>query len=170
MTPPAGTPWWAWLVAVLAVAVITGAASVLAAVVAARRAIKPTTVSVEAIREQVQNTHSTNLREDLDGMRQALEEVKAEAAAGARSSSEAARRAERFAEDLAISLRALEHSLDRRDKRHGRELDEVRAELVEVRDGLADHINEVPGKVEALLAQHGIECPARSLTDRKDGR
>lgn len=126
--PPEGTPWWVWLLAVLVVTAITAGSTVLAA----RRAIRPTSADVAAIREQVQNAHTTNLREDLDTIRTELVEVKAlaaNAAAGSTSASLAAHRAERFASDLAVSLRSVEHSLDRRDQRLEREITSVRDDL-----------------------------------------
>lgn len=65
--------------------------------------------AVREVRSQVQNEHSSNLRHDLDA-----------AADAAKQAKEAAHRTERYVKDLDVSLKALEHSLDRRFEMAGR--------------------------------------------------
>lgn len=62
--PPEGTPWWAWLLAVILLAVISAASS--------RLATRPLHREVTQVRTQVQNSHETNLRDDIDEMRKEI--------------------------------------------------------------------------------------------------
>lgn len=105
---PAGTPYWAWLLGLL---IAIGIPALLTWMTKTR-------ADVGEIKEQVKNTHATNLREDVD--RTAVE---------ARSAKEAAHRIESYLEDLDKSLRAIEHSLDRRDKLQTAAISEVREDL-----------------------------------------
>ena len=66
---------------------------------------------VGAIKEQVQNSHASNLREDMDETRR----IATDAATDAKLGAESSHRTERLVEDLVRSTRAMEHSADRRD-------------------------------------------------------
>ncbi|MFD6163699.1 hypothetical protein ACFWFR_00805 [Oerskovia sp. NPDC060287] len=82
--PPAGTPWWAWL---LAVVLVVGVPALTALAVAwvqrpVRKALarqeeslsRAATVA-ETIRHQVENDHTRNLRDDVDQLTTAVETV-----------------------------------------------------------------------------------------------
>ncbi len=61
MTPaPAGTPWWAWVLVVL----VTAASTAITTWLTGRR----TRSDVAVIKDQVANTHESNLRVDIDGL------------------------------------------------------------------------------------------------------
>lgn len=66
--PPDGTPWWAWAAVVVLLAVIPWLTTR-----AAQRPLHKQVAQVvddaAATRTQVQNSHRTNLRDDLDAMR-----------------------------------------------------------------------------------------------------
>lgn len=130
ITPPVGTPWWGWLVAVA----IPGIASVIIAALSRR--------DMREVREQVKNTHSTNLRVDLDDTRT----LAADASADAKLAAESAHRVERIAKDLSVSMRAVEHSLDRHVTLQTAATEEIRTDL-------KAHVGEVPDVIESALRQ-----------------
>ena len=137
-TPPDGIPWLAWALVVVAIAAIGSLPGVVAALVSRR--------DMGAIKAQVQNTHTSNLREDLD----TAVESATTASAAATLASDSAHRTERYVEDLNKSIRAIEHSLDRNNKLHEDAIDEVRADI--------DRVS--PMITEALL-KHLHDCPLR---------
>lgn len=139
--PPEGTPWWAWLIGVV---IAIGLPALTAVMIAQRR-------EVTEIREQVKNTHDTNLRTDLDETRSTAVTASAQATLAA----ESAHRTERHVEDLVRSIRALEHSMDRRHKITDEAIAEVRVDLDE-------HLDEVPGIIEAAFVHHANDCPLRA--------
>ena len=63
--PPAGTPWWAWLVGLALVVVVP---AVITALVQrpVRRTLAEQTSTIEVVRENVQNSHPMGMRDDLD--------------------------------------------------------------------------------------------------------
>lgn len=63
---PAGTPWWAWLIAIV---VAVGVPALITWLTQ-----KGTRADLTEIRTQVANTHTTNLREDLDRLSLAVTE------------------------------------------------------------------------------------------------
>lgn len=69
ITVPEGTPWYGW-VTVLAVVALVGLAPVLVSTV---RKTSRTEQTVNSVHEQVANTHDTNLREDIDALRDAIQ-------------------------------------------------------------------------------------------------
>ena len=111
-------PWWAnAAVLVLAVALPS-----LVSHLATRAKLTTTAQDVREVKEQVKNSHSSNLRVDLDKV------------------ASSAHRTESYVADLAESMKALERSLERRyrltDKRieealedHARDIREVREEI-----------------------------------------
>lgn len=154
MTPPAGTPWWAWLIAVVVAALIAAVASVLAAHVMGRR----TRQDVTEIKHQVKNSHAINLRDDIDALRTRVDQthaLAADAAEGAKTAAQAAARTDRYVADVAKSVRSLEHSLDRRDARIGREIEEVRKDLDQ-------HLEDIPRLTAAAVQDHVHDCPLRT--------
>ena len=60
-TPPEGMPWWAWAIVVIALAFIAQTPTL----IQSRRAMRAMR-DVAEVKEQVKNTHETNLRVDLD--------------------------------------------------------------------------------------------------------
>lgn len=141
--PPDGTPWWGWLIAVVLVALVSA--------LSAYFVNRGTKRDVASIKDQVQNTHTTNLRVDVD-------EVKAQATLAA----ESAHRTERFVADLAESIRATEHSADRRYKLTNEAIQEIQTDL-------QTHLDAVPQIVETAFAQHAADCPARTPKEGIDG-
>ena len=69
---------------------------------------------VKAIKEQTNNSHETNLREDVDLAKD-----------DARAAKESSHRTERHVADLVKSVRAVEHSLDLRTDLHAKAIDEL---------------------------------------------
>lgn len=111
-------PWWANAVVLLIAVIVPPVVSHYAT----RAKLSTTAQDVKEVKEQVKNSHSSNLRADLDTL------------------SGAAHRTEKYLADLAESLKALERSLERRyrltDKRieealedHSRDIAEVREEI-----------------------------------------
>lgn len=134
---PEGTPWWAWLLGVGIVA-LCGLLGALWS--RARR----TTEGVARLEEQVTNTHSTNLRDDLDAVSVKVRELTTVATL----TREAVDRVERYLTDMDKTVRAVQHSMDRRDKIH----DES---LADVREDLAKHLADVP----RLMHETVRHCP-----------
>lgn len=111
-------PWWANAVVLLIAVIVPPVVSHYAT----RAKLSTTAQDVKEVKEQVKNSHSSNLRNDLDKL------------------TGSAHRTERFVADLAESVKALERSLERRyrltDKRieealedHSRDIAEVREEI-----------------------------------------
>lgn len=70
ITLPEGTPWYGW-VTVLAVAALVALTPVIISTV---RKTSRTEQTVNSVHDQVANTHDTNLREDIDALRDAIRE------------------------------------------------------------------------------------------------
>ena len=135
--PPEGIPWLAWAIVVVALALIGG----VPAWITAHNAKG----AINEVREQVANTHTTNLREDIDESKKAS----AGALEQATLAAESAHRLERHVEDLVKSIRAMEHSADRRDQI-------ATKALTEVREDLDAHLEEIPQILDKAFADH---CP-----------
>lgn len=117
-------PWWAnAAVLVLAVALPS-----LVSHLATRAKLTTTAQDVREVKEQVKNSHSSNLRVDLD------------------KASAAAHRTESYAADLAESMKALERSLERRyrltEKRIEEALEDHHRDIKEVRADMSDCMSE----------------------------
>ena len=132
--PPEGTPWWAWLIGVVLFALI----GVIGLLITNHRNLRD-------VKHEVKNSHASNLREDMDETRR----IATDAAVDAKLGAESSHRTERLVADLILSIRAMEHSADRRD------LIATKA-LTGVRDDLDAHLSEVPAIVERAFAEH---CP-----------
>lgn len=144
MTPPDGIPWIAWAAVVLAIAVIGSVPGVVAALVSRR--------DMATIKAQVKNTHDRNLREDLDS---AVESANLAAAS--------AHRTERYVADLNETIRAMQHSLDRRSDLQTTATDELRTDLGRHIDEVPQMLaREVPPLITAALEGHMHDCPLRS--------
>lgn len=86
---------------------------------------------VKAIKEQTNNSHETNLREDVDLAKD-----------DARAAKESSHRTERHVVDLVRSVRAVEHSLDRRTDLQDRAIGELADDTIPnvIAQALAAHV------------------------------
>ena len=136
-------PWWANLGLLLVAVVVSSGATVLIAHMSTRRRLEEIKVQQAAITEQVVNSHAgqPNLREDVDQLK-----------ADARGNALILARMERYLDDLDVSVRALGHSLDRRD--------ELQTEALE--SAVADRKREIAKALDTALTQHVADCPARN--------
>ena len=141
-------PWWANLGLLLVAVVVSSGATVLIAHMSTRRRLEDIKVQQAAITEQVVNSHAgqPNLREDVDQLK-----------ADARGNAMILARLERYMDDLDISVRALGHSLDRRD--------ELQTEALE--SAVADRKREIAKALDTALTQHVADCPARTATSKE---
>ena len=136
-----GAPWWANLALLLVAVVVSSGATVLIAHMSTRRHLEDIKVQQAAITEQVVNSHAgqPNLREDVDQLK-----------ADARENALILARLERYLDDLDTSVRALGHSLDRRD--------ELQTEALE--SAVADRKREVAKALDTALTRHVADCQA----------
>jgi hypothetical protein len=96
---------------------------------------------VKDVKEQVKNTHETNLRQDID-------KVKEDAALASNS----AHRTERFVEDLNTTIDSFEKSLERHTKLWAKAMSEIRGDVSTFGIRLDAHIErEVPDTVRKSL-------------------
>ncbi|MFJ2297392.1 hypothetical protein [Oerskovia paurometabola] len=126
--PPAGTPWWGWLLAVGLVVGVPALSAVAVALVQrpVRRAMATQAAALEeqqrtlsraaevaeTIRHQVQNDHSNNLRDDVDDLTGAIETVGAQMV-----------------------------KIAREQRRTKVKLDKMHGAIVDTRDRLDDHLS-----------------------------
>ena len=138
-----GAPWWANLGLLLVAVVVSSGATVLIAHMSTRRRLDDLKAQQTAITEQVVNSHAgqPNLREDVDQLK-----------ADARGNAMILARLERYLDDLDVSVRALSHSLDRRDK----------LQTEALASAVADRKREVAKALDTALTQHVADCPARN--------
>ena len=138
-----GAPWWANLALLLVAVVVSSGATVLIAHLSTRRRLDDLKVQQAAITEQVVNSHAgqPNLREDVDQLK-----------ADARGNAMILARLERYLDDLDISVRALGHSLDRRDE----------LQTAALASAVADRKREIAKVLDTALTQHAADCPARN--------
>ena len=92
---------------------------------------RSTRQDVKEIKAQTNNSHETNLREDVDLAKD-----------DARAAKESSHRTERHVVDLVKSVRAVEHSLDLRTDLHTKAIDELADDTVPnvVAQALAAHV------------------------------
>ena len=102
---PEGTPWWAWLIAVVVIAICGVGAAMWQ--------------RLGSIDRQVGNDHKTNLRDDVDKLTTGLERV------------------EGYLRDLDKTIRAVQHSMVRRDGIQETAISEIRTDLTA-------HLEDVP--------------------------
>ena len=138
-----GAPWWANLVLLLVAVVVSSGATVWIAHMSTRRRLEDIKVQQAAITEQVVNSHAgqPNLREDVDQLK-----------SDARGNALILARLERYLDDLDSSVRALGHSLDRRD--------ELQTEALA--SAVADRKREIAKALDTALTRHVADCPARN--------
>ena len=138
-----GAPWWANLVLLLVAVLVSSGATVLIAHLSTRRRLDDLKAQQTAITEQVVNSHAgqPNLREDVDQLK-----------ADARGNALILERLERYLGDLDVTVRALGHSLDRRD--------ELQTEALA--SAVAERKREIAKALDTALTQHVADCPARN--------
>ena len=143
-----GAPWWANLALLLVAVVVSSGATVLIAHMSTRRRLDDLKAQQTAITEQVVNSHAgqPNLREDVDQLK-----------ADARGNALILARLERYLDDLDTSVRALGHSLDRRD--------ELQTEALEA--SIVDRKREVAKAIDTALTRHVADCPARNTYNKE---
>ena len=136
-------PWWANLILLLVAVLVSSGATVWIAHLSTRRRLDDLKAQQTAITEQVVNSHAgqPNLREDVDQLK-----------ADARGNALILERLERYLGDLDVTVRALGHSLDRRD--------ELQTEALA--SAVADRKREVAKAIDTALTQHVADCPART--------
>ena len=136
-------PWWANLILLLVAVLVSSGATVWIAHMSTRRRLDDLKAQQTAITEQVVNSHAgqPNLREDVDQLK-----------ADARGNALILARLERYMDDLDVSVRALSHSLDRRDK----------LQTEALASAVADRKREIAKVLDTALTQHAADCPARN--------
>ncbi len=155
-TPPEGIPWLAWAIVVVALALIAQTPLL----VQQYRTKK----DVAEVKEQVKNTHESNLRVDMDetkAIASKAEKHSADAATDAALAKESAHRVERLASDLLTTLRAVEHAIDRRDQLHADAMTEIREDVDKTTAGLHQHLDDVPRILDEAFSRHVGDCPLR---------
>lgn len=129
------SPWWAWPLSIAAWVVVTWLLN------------RKTRKDVGAIKEQVQNTHSTNFRDDLDALttlvREGLQGVRDDVG-GLHSETR----------DLRKDVAGI-----RDDARHDRR------QLAAQRRDLDEHLREVPDLTAKTVAEHIAACPLRQADE-----
>lgn len=109
---------------------------------AALKATNAAAADLREIKEQVTNSHATNLRNDMDETKR----IAADAHQEAILAKESAHRTERLVKDLKVSMAALENSMDRRVGIQTKAVEEVRGDLT-------DHVEDVPEVIEDALGK-----------------
>lgn len=140
-----GAPWWANLALLLVAVVVSSGATVLIAHMSTRRRLEDIKVQQAAINEQVVNSHAghPNLRDDVDQLK-----------ADARGNALILARLEHYLGDLDTSVKALSHSLDRRDK----------LQTEALASAVADRKREIAKAIDTALTQHVADYPAHNTS------
>ena len=141
-TMPPDTPWWAWLAAVLGVAVISASSTWLVNRPTAAT-LKKVAKDTAATAEQTVNQHSgaeyPNLRDELTAVRGEIGSIRT------------------TMESVRSDIGGL-HS-ETRDLR--KDVTGIRTDARQDRRNLAEHLADVPRVVEEAMANHATACPAR---------
>lgn len=150
---PDGIPWVVWLVAAIATPALGTVASIAVALITRRdtkRELGDQRAELATIREhtsrsldQLENTHTTNLRNDLDK----LTGIVTDGMAAIRTDVGGLHSETRDLRNDVAGIRA--------DGRHDRR------KLAEQEKALDVHLSEVPALVEQVLASHVGDCPLR---------
>ena len=132
-------PWWVSALIVILGLAATSAVSVWVAMIQTRQ-------KLEAVREQVQNSHTdSNLRNDVD-----------QTNAGISLLAEAIERVERRLDDVDRSIRAERKSADRRYEIQKHDLEDAVEDRQRAIQTLTD---EIPGQIRNALREHVADCP-----------
>lgn len=135
-----------WIVN-LVLLVLAVSAPVLITHISTRRRLDKTQADVSEVRNQVQNTHTSNLRDDLDALRTGQER--------------GYRRLEGFVTDVGKDVSALRRSVDRQDRLQAKALEEA------IEDRKRD-IESVRREISTTIRQHVAGCPARTQAPEKE--
>ena len=146
--PPASTSELTWLVAVVIAQIATAAVSIAVALITRRDTkadLARTQTSVDKTLDQVQNTHTQNLREDLD---------------------------EKFAAvgDRLTALRDDVGGLHSETRDLRKDVTGIRTDARRARRDIATQqevIDELPATIEKAIGEHVAACPARQAPPTK---
>ena len=141
-------PWWVNALLIVAALLIVSALPAWLTYRATRDKLATVAQDTADVKEQVKNTHSTNLRHDLDALRSDVQ-----------TQGEAVHRVERYLEDMAERTRAIEHSLDRRYRIQAKDLEHAIEDRQRAIQTLTD---EIPGQIRDALKEHVAACPLRN--------
>lgn len=141
-------PWWINALLILAALLLVSALPAWLTYRATRDKLAAVAQDTADVKDQVKNTHSTNLRHDLDALRSDVQ-----------TQGEAVHRVERHLEDMAESTRAIEHSLDRRYRIQAKDLEHAIEDGERAIQTLTD---EIPGQIRDALKEHVAACPLRT--------
>lgn len=164
---PADTPWWALVGGWVLIGLVTAAVPVAVILVTrgnTKREVTEVHEKLSKMDEQVSNNHETNMREDIDEAKDAAARAERHALnadTNSKLANETAGRVERLFEDLIKSMRAVEHSLDRRDKLH-------LAAITELREDFDAHLDDIPRILDDAFVAHANDCLVRSPERRPD--
>ena len=153
--PPVSTSELTWLVAVVIAQIATAAASIAVALITRRDTkadLARTQTSVDTITEQVKNTHTQNLREDLD---------EKFAAVGARLGT---------VTEHVTALRDDVGGLHSETRDIRKDVTGIRTDARRARRDIAtqqDVIDELPAMIEKAIGEHVAACPARQAPPTK---
>lgn len=134
-------PWWANAALVILGLLAVGVIPALLTYRSTRDKLSSLAEDTAVVKEQVKNTHDTNLRHDVDDLKAGLASV-------IRGQEDTGR----YVADIDKSLRAIGHSLDRRDRLQTQAL----AEAVE------DRKRETADAIESAVQAHVLDCPLRN--------
>ena len=141
-------PWWVNALLIVAALLIVSALPAWLTYRATRDKLAAVALDTAEVKEQVKNTHESNLRHDIDALK-----------AGLDVQVEASHRVERYVTDVAESLRAIEHSLDRRYRIQAKDLEHAVEDRQRAIQTLTD---EIPGQIRDTLKEHIADCPLRN--------
>ena len=146
-----GAPWWANL-ALLALAVT---APVVITHMSTRRRLEDVKATQERqakviaeVHETTVNTHPTILRDDIDRIERKVDSLVDDVGHVQREQARAAT----YVTDVDVSVRALRHSMERRD----------RIQTEALASAVADRKREIAKALDTALTQHVADCPARN--------
>lgn len=155
-------PWWA-NISLIVLSILTAALTAVFVAWIPHRSTKKRLESIAtdaaATRQQAENSHGTNLRDDIDETR-----CLAEAAASG------VRRVEGYLTDLDKTIQSLERSLDRRDRLQTNALEgaiEERDSIIS--EAIRDGQRRVLDLVERSRVAHVEECPVRQQWSQAQG-
>lgn len=133
-------PWWA-NGAIIVLSIVAGVLTAWLVNRSTRHKLASLASDTAEVKEQVKNTHDTNLRHDVDDLKAGLASV-------IRGQEDTGR----YVADIDKSLRAIGHSLDRRDRLQTQAL----AEAIE------DRKRETADAIESAVQAHVLDCPLRN--------
>ncbi len=165
--PPPDTPGWVWVVGLVLVAVCT---YVIPEWIKSRRERREERAVLFGLQEQITNDHGSNLRDDIDSLRDAIKAQQDDLLL-TRSAQE---RNTKFLRDLDETAKSLLHSQDRRDRMHARDMLAVREDLHEVRklaEGTSEHVSGLTETVDTVtkaVGNHFLATPeVQEITIRR---